>query len=82
VQGKLEVEPGKAKLIRGRQEVRRGWHAVGEELTRQGHPEIAAQIKRYVEQMPKPLTEKEYIAMNLLERAREPRNRKEIEMVR
>jgi hypothetical protein len=81
VKGKLQVESGKARLIRTRQEVRRGWQAVSDELTRQGHPEIAAQVRRYVEQMPKPLTEKEYIATKLLEHAREPRVR-EIEMTR
>jgi hypothetical protein len=81
VQGKLQVEAGKAKLIRTRQEVHRGWQAVNNELTRQGHPEIAAQVKRYVEQMPRPLTEKEYIAVNLLEGARKLRVR-EIEIVR
>jgi hypothetical protein len=81
VQGKLQVEPGKAKLIRTRQEVRRRWQAVIDKLARQGHPEIAAQVKRYVDQMPKPLTEKEYIATKLLERAREPKTR-EIEMAR
>jgi len=81
VQGKLQVEPGKAKLIRTRQEVRLGWQAVSDELTRQGHPEIAAQVRRYVEQMPKPLTEKEYIATKLLEHARKPKTR-ELEMAR
>ena len=81
VKGKLQVEPGKAKLLRTREEVRRGWLAVSDELTRQGHPEIAAQVRRYVEQMPRPLTEKEYIATKLLERARKPRVR-EIEMAR
>ena len=81
VKGKLQVESGKAKLLRTRQEVRRGWKAVSDILTRQGHPEIAAQVRRYVEQMPKPLTEKEYIATKLLERAREPKTR-EIEMAR
>jgi hypothetical protein len=81
VKGKLQVESGKAKLIRTRQEVRRGWQAVSDALTRQGHIEIAAQVKRYVEQMPRPLTEKEYIATKLLERAREPKTR-EIEMAR
>jgi hypothetical protein len=79
VQGKILVEPGKAKLIRTRQEVRRRWQSVSDELTRRGHPEIAAQVKRYVDQMPKPLTEKEYIATKLLELAREPKIR-EIEM--
>jgi hypothetical protein len=81
VKGKLQVESGKAKLISTRQEVRRGWQAVSDELTRQGHIEIAAQVKRYAEQMPRPLTEKEYIATKLLERAREPKTR-EIEMAR
>ena len=81
VQGKLQVEPGKAKLIRTRQIARLGWQAVSDELTRQGHPELAAQVKQYVEQMPRPLTEKEYIATKLLECAREPKTR-EIEMAR
>ena len=81
VKGKLQVESGKAKLIRTRQEVRRGWQAVSDELARQGHVEIAAQVRRYVAEMPEPLTEKEYIATKLLERAREPKTR-EIEMVR
>jgi Relaxase/Mobilisation nuclease domain len=81
VKGKLQVESGKAKLLRTREEVRRGWLAVSDELTRQGHPETAAQVKRYVEQMPRPLTEREYIATMLVEHARKPRVR-EIEMAR
>ena len=81
LKGKLQVESGKAKLIRTRQEVRRGWQAVSDALTRQGHSEIAARVKRYMEQMPRPLTEKEYIATKLLEHARKPKNR-EIEMAR
>ena len=81
VQGKLQVESGKAKLIRTRQEVRRAWLTLKNTLTRQGHPDIAAQVKRYLEQMPKPLTEKEYIATNLLQRARKLKIR-EIEMAR
>jgi len=81
VKGKLQVESGKAKLIRTSQEVRRGWQAAIDELARQGHSEIAAQVKQYVEQMPRLLTQKEYIATKLLERAREPRVH-EIEMAR
>jgi hypothetical protein len=48
-------------------ELSRSWQQRYEdqnELTRQRHPEIAAQVKRYVDQMPKLLTEKEYIATN------------------
>ncbi len=49
VKGKLQVESGKAKLLRTREEVRRGWLAVSDELTRHGQTELAAQVKRYVE---------------------------------
>jgi hypothetical protein len=80
-EGKLQIEPGKEKLLRTREQVLRGWLAVSDELTRQGQPEIAAQARRYVEQMPRPLTDKEYIATKLLEHARKPRVR-EIEMAR
>ena len=81
MRGKLQVESGKAKLIRTRHEVRRAWLAMSEMLTRQGYPQIAAQVKQYVQQTPKPLTEKEYIATRLLERAREPKTR-EMEIAR
>lgn len=81
VQGKLQVESGKAKLIRTRKEVHRAWLTVSDTLTHQGHPEIAAQVRRYAAEMPKPLTEKEYIATKLFEHAREPLVR-EIEMAR
>jgi len=73
LQGKLQVESGKAKLLRTRKDVRHAWLTVSDTLAHQGHPEIAAQVKRYVEQMPNPLTEKEYIATQLLEHARKPR---------
>jgi hypothetical protein len=80
--GKLQIEPGKEKLLRTREEVRRAWLAVSDTLSRDGHPELAMQIRRYVEQMPRAGTEKEYIAASLLaRRASEPRVR-EIEMAR
>jgi hypothetical protein len=71
----LRDEPGKAKLLRTRDEVRRAWLAVSDMLSRGRHPEIAAEVRRHLEQMPRPLTEKEYIAARVLERAREPRDR-------
>jgi type IV secretion system T-DNA border endonuclease VirD2 len=79
--GKLQFELGKAKLLRTRQEVRHGWEAVRHELDREGHGEMAAQVKQFVEQMPKPLTDKEYIATKLLIRTRQTRF-SEIEMKR
>jgi Relaxase/Mobilisation nuclease domain len=81
VEGKLQVESGKAKLIRTGREVRHAWLTVSDMLVRQGHSEIAAEVRRYIEKMPKPLTEKEYIAMQLLQHARDSKTR-EIELVR
>jgi Relaxase/Mobilisation nuclease domain len=81
-EGKLQIEPGKEKLLRTRKEVRRAWLALSDTLIRDGHPELATQVRRYVEELPRPGTEKEYIAATLLAlRTREPRVR-EIEMVR
>jgi len=81
-EGKFQIEPGKEKLLRTREDVRRGWLAVSDTLSRDEHPELAMQVRRYVEQMPRAGTEKEYIAATLLaRRAREPKTR-EIEMAR
>jgi Relaxase/Mobilisation nuclease domain len=81
-EGRFRVEPDKENLLSTREEVRRGWLAVSDTLSRDGHREIAVQVRRYVEQMPRPGTEKEWIAATLLaRRVREPRVR-EIEMVR
>jgi hypothetical protein len=81
-EGKLQIEPGKEKLLRTRKEVRRAWVALSDTLIRDGHSELATQVRRYVEELPRPGTEKEYIAARLLApRTREPRVR-EIEMAR
>ena len=74
-QGKLQVEPGKETLMRTRNYVLRAWLFVSDTLVRQGHPEISAQVRRNVERMPPPLTEKEFLAAKMLERVREPRVR-------
>ena len=80
--GKLQIEPSKEKLLRTRREVRRAWLAVSDTLSRDGHSDLATQVRRYVEELPSPATEKEYIAARLLApRTREPRVR-EIEMAR
>ena len=72
--GKLQIELGKEKLLRTREAVRRGWLALIDTFSRDGHTEIAAHVKRHVEQMPRPGTEKEYIAARMsVRRVREPR---------
>ena len=69
--GHLRVEPGKAKLVRTHSDVRRAWLAVSDILTQEKHPELAAQVRRYADQMPPPFTEKERLAARIMDHARE-----------
>jgi hypothetical protein len=73
LKGGLRREPGKSKLTETRRQVERGWHAAGEILQAQGQTELAAQIQRFVNQAPPPLTEREVIANTLITRARPER---------
>jgi hypothetical protein len=73
----LRVEPGKSKIIQTRNEVERGWRAVGDLLVIEGQPELAAQVRRFVAQMPPVQTEKELIADAILMASKDspPRSR-------
>jgi hypothetical protein len=73
LKGNIRVEAGKSKLIQTRKEVERGWRAVSEFLVREGQPELASQVERFVNQMSPPRTDNEQIAVALLDRTREPR---------
>ncbi len=71
--GGLPVKSGRAKLVETRKEVQRDWHAVSDILMREGQPNLAAQVRRFADHMPPPMTEQERLAVKLLERARDPR---------
>jgi hypothetical protein len=73
LKGDLRVEPGKSTLLATRKDVERGWRATSDVLLAQGHPELAAQVRQFVDQMVPPRTEKEQVAHGLLERARDLR---------
>jgi hypothetical protein len=73
-QDKLKIEPRKADLAKTREEVRRGWLAIGDILIRERQPELAAHVRRFVEQMAPTLTEKEQLAAQLLRQTREVRS--------
>lgn len=62
------VEPSKAKLIDTRNEVQRGWLSVHDALILQGQPDLAVQVKKFVDEMPQPHTEKEHIKLDLMPR--------------
>ena len=71
--GAIKVEPGKAKLLQTRAHVEGGWRAVGDMLSTAGRPELAAEVRQFVRNMPSARTEREILAAALLERARGPR---------
>jgi hypothetical protein len=64
----VEPEPGMARLLQTRQEVLRGWRALGDELVMQNQIELAQAIRRFAARMPPAQTEKEWIRNGLLER--------------
>lgn len=73
--GTIRVEPGTTKLRETRQAVERGWRAVSEILVNEGHPQLADQIRRFVDQMPPSQTEREWLSSEILKRADESPNR-------
>jgi hypothetical protein len=73
LQGSIRVEAGKSKLVQTRREVERAWRAMSEILVREGQPELASQVQRFVNQMSPPRTENEQLAFALLERTGNPR---------
>jgi Relaxase/Mobilisation nuclease domain len=82
LKGNLRVEAGNSKLVQTRKEVERGWRAVSEILAREGQPEIASQVERFVYQMSPARTENEQIAVAVLERARQPRAKEFLSPIR
>lgn len=68
--GTVRLDPGKARLMETRNNVRRAWCVVSEILIRDRQPDLAAQVRRFAEQMPSPMTEREWIAHKLVEGTR------------
>ncbi len=66
LKGRLRLESGKSKLVETRKAVHGGWHMTGAALLAQGHPELAADVHRFVAQMSPPQTERERMAAALL----------------
>ena len=65
LKGNLAAEPGKRKLLETRKDVERGWQATGDILASQGQRELAAHVRRFVEQMPSPRSEQEQFAARI-----------------
>jgi len=71
--GGVRIEPGKSALTETRRAVERGWRATINVLQTQGRSDLADEVRRFVEQMPPPVTEKERLAHALLQAARKAR---------
>ena len=66
--GGLRPEPGRERLVETRTDVTRGWNAMAELLETQGHRELASVVRRFVDRMPPPQTERQWIGRELQER--------------
>lgn len=66
MKGTRRFEPGKSKLVQTRRDVERGWRAVGNWLFREHQFALAAQVRRFLGEMPAPLTDGEQTAAALL----------------
>jgi hypothetical protein len=64
--GQLNPGPGKDKLLGTRRDVERGWRAVSHLLEREGDTALALQVRRFVDRMLPPQTEREWIAGRML----------------
>jgi hypothetical protein len=73
--GALRAEPGKAKLLDTRQVALRAWQDVSDTLIREAHLDLSAQVQKFVDGMPRPMTERERLAASVVERLRDPRTR-------
>jgi hypothetical protein len=71
--GSTTVESGRSRLLETRKVAARGWLAVSDILVRQGMPGIGAQARRFVETMPPPRTDRDWIGTDILRHLREPR---------
>jgi hypothetical protein len=69
--GDRNLDPGKARLLDTRKEVERGWRAMSEILDRHGQPALAGQVRQFSDRMPPPITEREQLAAQVLDRPRD-----------
>jgi hypothetical protein len=70
LKGNARVEPGNRTLIETRRQVESGWRILADNLAKGGNQDLARDVRRFVERMPPPETEKEQIAARLLKPAR------------
>ncbi len=69
-EGKIQDDPGKARLVASRRDIARGWMDVAKGLREEGREALAQEVLRFVKAMRPPRTERERIGEKLLEQVR------------
>jgi hypothetical protein len=65
LKGDTGTEPGKHAIVETRRWVEQSWHSVASQLASEGHHELADVVRRFVDTMPPPRTEREWVAYEL-----------------
>jgi hypothetical protein len=71
LKGSTRLESGKPTLVETRGQVEKGWRSVANLLAKDGHHDLAADVRRFIDRMPRARTDHEQIAGGLLQRARQ-----------
>ncbi|HEY2809380.1 MAG TPA: relaxase/mobilization nuclease domain-containing protein [Steroidobacteraceae bacterium] len=68
--GEIRPEPAKAQLLETRLHVTRGWNGIADDLDREGHRELALEVRQFVTKLPAVRSEREWIRDRILEQAK------------
>jgi hypothetical protein len=73
LKGDIRIEPGKRTLMETRSQVESGWKDVADKLAKDGHHELASNLRRFVDRMSPVRTDLESVAYELRQRPHDPR---------
>jgi predicted ArsR family transcriptional regulator len=69
----LRTEQGKSKLVQTRAVIERRWRAIQRALTRRGMTDLAEEVRRFVDEMEPPMTDREQLAGDISSGRSRPR---------
>ena len=71
--GNVRIEAGKRKLVETHRAVETGWQSVASILSKEGHLNLAAEIRQFVDLLPAPRTDRELIGLTFRYSSQRPR---------
>jgi hypothetical protein len=72
LKGSIHVEPGKRTLMKTRRHVENGWRTLADQLAGNAYQDLSSDVRRFVERMPLPQSDRELVAHELRQRMRDP----------